>query len=129
MSTYMGGTMSVDELDGFARSGRATQVADWVILLGLKPETHVLYIRLCRAASTEDRNGVRVTVTKADADRMSGGNGVDSLKELVRVGAITKVATYRSGKIRFEIEVYPPEVRALMGDYRQAAGMPVVSYT
>ncbi len=129
MSTYMGGTMSVDELDGFARSGRATQVADWVILLGLKPETHVLYIRLCRAASTEDRNGVRVTVTKADADRMSGGNGVESLKELVRVGAITKVATYRSGKVRFEIQVYPPEVRSLMGDYRQAAGMPVVSYT
>lgn len=129
MSTYMGGTMSVTELDGFARSGKATQVADWVILLGLKPETHVLYMRLCREAANEDRNGVRVTVTRADADRMSGGNGIEALKELLRVGAITKVATYQSGKVRFEIEIYPPEVKSLMGDYRQAAGMPVVSYT
>jgi hypothetical protein len=129
MGTYMGGAMSVAELDDFARSGRATEVADWVIALNLKPHTHVLYMRMCRIARIEDREGIRLTLTREEADNLSRGDGSEALNELLGVGAITKVAAYRSGKVRFQIEIYPPEVRSLMGEYRQAAGMPVVSYT
>lgn len=130
MSTYMSGTMSVTELDGFARSGRSTEVADWVIALGLTPQAHVLYMRMCRIAAREDRSGVGVTLTREEAGRLSGGgDGAQVIGELLAVGAVTKSRSYKSGKVRFEIEVYPPEVRSLRGEYRQAGGLPVVSYT
>lgn len=130
MSVYMGGTISVEDHHGFARDGRATQIADWVIALGLAPQSHVLYMRVCRIAELEDAKGVCFTITQREADRLSGGNGNEALKELVSVGALTKVAVYTKGekKVRFRVEIYPPEVRALRGEYRQAGGLPVVSY-
>jgi hypothetical protein len=129
MGTYLAGAMSVAEMVDFAQSGKTTEVADWVIVLGLQPHSHVLYLRMCRIAAHEDRNGVRLTLTPEDADRYSNGDGASALAELMAVGAITKVAAYQSGKARFEIEIYPPEVRSLRGEYRQVAGKPVVSYT
>lgn len=130
MNVYMGGNISVEEHHQFARSGRATQVADWVIALGLSPESHVLYMRVCRIAELDDPKGVCFTITQREADHLSGGDGNRALKELVSVGALTKVAMYTKGekKIRFRVEIHPPEVRALREGYRQAGGLPVVSY-
>ena len=128
MGGFMLNTISVDQAAEFGRSGKATEIADWVILLGLQAESHVLYMRLCRAAANEDRSGVRVTVSKGDVDEMSGGDGVKALKELLRVGAVTRIASYKSGKVRIQIEIYPPEVRAAMSEYRHEGGLPVVTY-
>ncbi|MCP9209646.1 hypothetical protein [Streptomyces cucumeris] len=128
MGGYLGNTINVEQMDGFARSGKATQVADWVIVLNLTPQAHVLYMRMGRLASLEDDKGVRVTLTKQQADELAGGDGEAALKELLKVGAVSKVAAYKTGKVRFEIEIYPPEVRALMGDYRRAHGLPVVTF-
>ena len=128
MGGYMPNTINVGQAAEFARSGKATEVADWVILLDLAPCSHVLYLRMCRIAAHEDRNGIRLTLDKAEADNLSGGNGVGALRELLSVGAVTKIASYKSGKVRFQVEVYPPEVRALMGGFRHEGGLPVVTY-
>lgn len=128
MGGQISNTISMSQSAEFARSGRATEVADWVILLDLAPHSHILYMRMGRAASHEDQRGVRVTLSKDDADRLSGGDGVSALRELLQVGAITRVAAYKSGKARFQIEVYPPEVRSLMSEYRHEGGLPLVTF-
>lgn len=131
MGTYMGGTIGVDEHHSFARSGRATQVADWVITLNLSPHAHVLYMRVCRIAEQKDRQGTRFSITQEESDLLSGGDGHEALKELISVGALTKIESYSKDrkKVRLQIEIYPPEVRALRDGYRQAGGLPVVSYS
>lgn len=128
MGGQISNTISMSQSAEFARSGKATEVADWVILMDLAPHSHILYMRMGQIASHEDQRGVRVTLTRQEADRLCGGHGVDALRELLQVGAITRVAVYKSGKARFQIEVYPPEVRALMGEYRHAGGLPVVTF-
>lgn len=128
MGGRISNTISMSQSAEFARSGRSTEVADWVILLDLAPESHVLYMRMGRMAAHEDLKGVRVTIDKAEADRLCGGDGVAALQELLQVGAITRVAVYKSGKARFQIEVYPPEVRTLMSGYRHEGGLPLVSF-
>jgi len=128
MGGYMSNTINVGQAAEFARSSRTTEIADWVIVLDLAPHSYMLYLRMCRIAAHEDNRGVRLTLDKAEADNLSGGHGVKALRELLSVGAITRVASYKSGKVRFQVEVYPPEVRALMSDFRHEGGLPVMTY-
>lgn len=127
MGGYLGGTISVERMDGFARTGTATSVADWVVMLKLAPEALVLYMRMCHIAENEDPARTRVTLTPEEADTLAQGDGRAALKELLKVGAVTKVAAYKSGKTRFEIQDFPPTTRAEMAQYRHEGGLPVLT--
>lgn len=128
MSGHLGNTLSVGHMGDIAEACTTTEVADWVIALDLAPETHLLYQRMCRIAKDADRAGVRLTLTREQADQLSKGDGAAALRELLEVGAITKVSSYQGGKVRYEIQIFPPETRRFMGPFRQANGLPVVSY-
>jgi hypothetical protein len=127
MGGYLGNTISIERMGEFRDACAATSVSDWVVMLDLPPQALVLYMRMCHLAGIEDAQRVRVTLTHDEANTLSGGDGEAALNDLLTVGAVTKVATYRSGKARYEIQDFPPHIRATLSEYRQAGGLPVVS--
>ncbi|MFE0472406.1 hypothetical protein ACFW2V_12400 [Streptomyces sp. NPDC058947] len=128
MGGHLGNTISIERMGEFHEACAATSVADWVIMLDLAPESLVLYMRMCRLAEIEDTQRTRVTLTRDEANTLSGGDGGAALRDLLEVGAITKVAAYKSGKTRYAIQDLPPRTRAAAGEYRQAGGLPVATF-
>lgn len=90
-----------------------------------------LYSRLAAAAALEDAEKMRVTLTKEWVDALFGGDAelTGSMEALLNVGAITKVAEYQSGKIRIQMEAYPPAIRRELNGYRRPDGRIVASFT
>jgi hypothetical protein len=90
-----------------------------------------LYSRLAAAAALEDSDRMRVTLTKEWVDALFGGDAelTGSMEALMAIGAITKVAEYQSGKMRVQMEAYPPAIRKEIDGYRRPDGRLVVSFT
>lgn len=129
----MGGkteTIGVDRWDLMQQARETTPVSDWVIELNLSASAQVLYLRMCRVAKDEDgASGVRLTLTPQQIDKFAKGDGSAALDELMDAGAVTKVATYeKRGKVRFEIEEYPPAIREVIGKSAHVEDLPIVTY-
>lgn len=90
-----------------------------------------LYGRISSAAVMDDVEKMRVTVSKAWADELFGENGdyAGSMRLLMEIGAITKVAEYQSGKVRLQMESYPPEIREELNAYRRPSGKLVAAFS
>lgn len=90
-----------------------------------------LYSRLAAAAALEDADKMRVTLTKEWVDALFGGDEelTGSMEALLVIGAITKVAEYRSGKTRIQMEAYPPAIRKELEGYRRPNGKLVASFS
>jgi hypothetical protein len=90
-----------------------------------------LYGRLSAAAALEDSTKMRVTVSKEWAEALFGAGGAleGSMKILTDIGAITKVAEYQSGKVRIQMEAYPPAIRQELEEYRRPNGKLVASFS
>lgn len=88
-----------------------------------------LYSRLAAAAALEDADRMRVTLTKGWVDALFGGDAelTGSMEALMAIGAITKVAEYQSGKMRIQMEAYPPAIRKEIEGYRRPDGRLVAS--
>lgn len=123
-------TIGIDRWDLMNQTGGTTEVADWVIELDLTAAAQVLYLWMCRIAKDEDAAmGVRLTLSDQQLDRYARGDGAAAVKELMDAGAVTKVAAYKKvGKTRFEIEMYPPEVREEIGKSAHVEDLPIVSF-
>lgn len=122
-------TMTIEELNEIEEDGAYTWVSDWVLVRKLSVEAVALYTRMCFAAKLDEQFGDNhVTLTKQQADAYTAGNGEAAVKELLKIGAITKVKSSR-GKTRFRLEDHSPEVRAWRKNgFVQAGDLPVVSY-
>lgn len=98
------------------RYGAKTEMADWVLEdESLSAGAVALYARFCYEAQQEHLGGKRFTITREWADRASGGNGIEAIRELVSSGALTRFATYAKGsKVRFQEEGYPPFIRKVL---------------
>lgn len=102
----------------------------WVVSkLGADYPALGLYSRLATAASLEDAEKMRLTLTEEWAESLSGGDAelTGSMEALLAIGAITKVAEYRSGKLRIQMEAYPPAIRRELDGYRRPNGKLVVA--
>lgn len=90
-----------------------------------------LYSRLATAAALEDPEKMRVTLTKEWVDSLFGGDAelTGSMAALLNIGAITRVAEYQSGKMRIQMEAYPPAIRQELDGYRRPNGKLVASFS
>ena len=111
---------------------KAAPLPLWVVhALGSRFQTLGLYARIASAASLENDEKMRVTVSKGWATALLGETGAHypDMSALLKIGAITKVAEYASGKVRFQIETYPPAVREEMDAYRRPDGRLVANFS
>lgn len=83
-----------------------------------------LYARIASAAALESDHVMRVTVSKEWAQALFSKEGAHAvaMRRLLDVGAITKVAEYGSGKVRLQMEAYPPVIRQELDLYRRPDG-------
>lgn len=90
-----------------------------------------LYARIASAAALEDEEKMCVTVSKRWAEALFGEGGKHSqdMGRLIKSGAVTKVAEYRSGKARLRMEPYPPDVREQLEGYRRPNGLLVAAFS
>jgi hypothetical protein len=121
-------TMDMDEMAEMHEGGQYTWVSDWVLALDLRPETIRLYVMMCFAAKDDESGGTRITLTRPQANAFAKGDGYAAIQELMEVGAITQVADYANGRIRFRLQDYPPKVQTLIDRRVQVDGKPVVTY-
>jgi hypothetical protein len=104
----------------------------WVVAkLDQEFEALGLYGRIASAAVMDDVEKMRVTVSKAWAKELFGENGdyAAPMRQLMEIGAITKVAEYQSGKVRLQMEPYPPEIREELDAYRRPNGKLVAVFS
>lgn len=87
-----------------------------------------LYARIVGGTASDDGEGCRVTVSKEWAEMLMEGDLKEDMAKLMEAGAITKVATYQSGKIRFAIEKYPPHIKEQIEAYRRPDGRLVAAF-
>lgn len=109
--------------------GAETPLALWVVA-EFKDDFMALglYARIVGGTAKDDGEPGRVTVSKEWAEMLMEGDLKEDMAKLMKAGAITKVATYRSGKMRFAVEKYPPHIRAEMEAYRRPDGRLVVAF-
>lgn len=90
-----------------------------------------LYGRIASAATMEDPDRMRVTVSREWAESLfdEGGEFQKEMKLLVEIGAITEYARYRSGKVRLQMEAYPPEIKEELDAYRRPNGKLVAAFS
>lgn len=88
-----------------------------------------LYARIASAAAMDDPEGMRVTVSKRWADALFREDFVRPMEALLEIGAITQQAVYRSGKVRLQMETYPPVIRNELDGYRRPGGKLVTSFS
>lgn len=131
----MGHEASVIDATKMSEFGEYAQTAPlplWVVgKLDEEFEAIGLYGRIASAAAREDSARMRVTVSKKWADALFGEGGEFSkpMGLLMEIGAITQVAAYRSGKVRLQMETYPPTVREELNNYRRPNGKLVVTFS
>ena len=79
----------------------------------------------------EDPDRMRVTVSSEWADALFGETGEfqERMQLLLDIGAITEFARYRSGKVRLQMEAYPPEIREELDSYRRPNGKLVAAFS
>jgi len=123
-------TIAYDRWDLMNQERETTEVSDWVIRLDLSTSALVLYLRMSYLAKQQDpASGIRLTLSDQQLDTYAKGDGAAAVKELMKAGAISKVAAYKKrGKVRFQIEEYPPEVRERIGESVHVEDLPVVTY-
>lgn len=122
-------TVSIEDRDAIHEGGKRAEVADWVINLDLKPESHQLYLRMCLYAREVDEiYAVQFYYGPEEAEAWGQSGSDAAFKELLEVGAITSQGESPCGTPVYEIEVYSPEIRELRNGYRQVNGVPVVAY-
>jgi hypothetical protein len=90
-----------------------------------------LYARIATAAVLEDEEKMCVTVSRGWAEALFGESGIhaETMGRLTEVGAIVKVAEYKSGKVRLRMEPYPPDIREELEAYRRPNGRLVASFS
>ena len=90
-----------------------------------------LYGRIASAATMEDPDRMRVTVSREWADALFEEDGEfhEKMQLLLDIGAITEFARYRSGKVRLQMEAYPPEIREELDSYRRPNGKLVAAFS
>lgn len=104
----------------------------WVVSkLGADYSALGLYIRLAAAAALEDPERMRLTLSKEWVESLFGEDEelTGSMEALLNIKAITKVAEYRSGKLRIQMEAYPPVIRRELEGYRRPNGKLVASFS
>lgn len=121
-------TLTIEEMDAIHEGNATTWVSDWVIKLDLSPQAIRLYVKMCHAAKDDESNGTRVTLSREQVDNYAQGDGEAAVQELLRVQAVTKISRFSSGKTRFQLQDYSPEIRALRGGATQVNDNPVVTY-
>ena len=131
----MGHEASVIDATLMNEFGQYAQTAPfpiWVVArLDEEFEALGLYARIASAATMEDSERMRVTVSKEWAEDLfsESGEWAESMKLLLDIQAITKVAVYRSGKVRLQMEAYPPEIRDELVAYRRPNGKLVAAFS
>jgi len=114
----------------FGEYGRVAPLPLWVTQeLHSDFEALGLYARIASAAAIEDPEKMRVTVSKHWADALFRGDLVRPMNALVEIGALTQQAEYKSGKVRFQMEAYPPVIREELDAYRRPNGKLVASFS
>lgn len=119
---------TTDELYEF---GGVTELADWVLDDQTLPAGALaLYARICYYAQQAAMGGNELTLNADWADWACGGgpgSGADAIHELVSRRALTKVASYPSGKTRFSTQGYSPQVQDVLDGKvsRKDSGIPV----
>lgn len=129
MGDRLTGAMSLEERDEMHIAGQTSPVANWVIArMDLSATSFMLYVRMCRVAMDDSHyDGTRLTLTMAEADEWAQGDGRTALEELVQAKAVKQLRN-TDGRMRYQIETYPPEYRERRNRGRRANGLPVVSY-
>lgn len=131
----MGHEASVIDATLMNEFGQYAQTAPfpiWVVAkLSEEFEALGLYARIASAATMEDSDRMRVTISKDWADALFGEDGEwkKPMQFLLDVEAITKVAVYRSGKVRLQMEAYPPDIRDELDAYRRPNGKLVAAFS
>lgn len=116
----------------FGEYAKTTPVPIWVVQkLEGRYEALGLYTRIASAAAVADLEKMRVTVSKGWASSLleEGGMYYGDMSTLLEIGAITRIAQYESGKVRFQIETYPPKIRQELDSYRRPDGRLVASFS
>lgn len=122
-------TMEPDDLDLMEEGNASTQVADWVIRLDLSHEAFLLYLRMCAIAKDQDViRAVTFTQRLEDLDGLAKGDGRAALEELLEVRALKTKVKHRNGSCTFEIQIYSPQVRALLFSSDRTNDAPVASH-
>lgn len=128
----MGHSASVirsDVMEELGSYGRTAPLALWVVQeLDGQFATLGVYARIASAAAHENPDTLCVTASREWADLLFHGELRDAMDRLLEIGAITKVAAYRSGKVRLRVEPYPPDVREELESYRRPDGRLVVAF-
>jgi hypothetical protein len=118
-----------DLLDDLCEFGRTAPVPLWVVQRFSDDfGTLGVYVRILSAAELADPEKMCVTVSKSWARELLEGDLREPMSRLLDVGAVTQVAAYRSGKVRFQIEEFPPRVRAELDSYRRPGGRLVAAF-
>lgn len=130
MSSRMARTLTPEEWEVVQNSAELTAVSDWVMVTpDLSLEARVLYVQMSRLARIHDtERAMRITLPADELDRLSQGDGQKAIEELKAVGAVTVVARYKGGSVRYETEQYPPQIREYLKQFAHVRGLPMVSY-
>jgi hypothetical protein len=118
----------MDEAGQLHEDGQYTWVSDWVLALDLSPQALRLYVKMCLAAKDDESGGTRITLARKQTSALAGGDGPAAIQELLAVGAVTAISEYASGKIRYQLEDYPPRVKTLVDRRVQVGGKPIITY-
>lgn len=118
----------------FGEYARTAPLPVWVVAkLHSEFEVLGLYCRIASAAAEESdgTDSIRVTMSKDWGDMLfrEEGSLADGMKRLLEIGAVTKVAEYQSGKVRLQMEPYPPEIREELDAYRRPNGKLVAVFS
>lgn len=121
--------IKADLLDDLCEFGRTAPVPLWVVQQFANDfNTLGVYVRILTAAELADSEKMCVTVSETWARELLEGGLRKAMQLLLDVGAVTQVATYPSGKVRFRIEEFPPRVRAELESYRRPDGRLVAAF-
>jgi hypothetical protein len=119
-------------MNEFGEYARTAPIPLWVVAkLHSEFETLGLYSRIASAAAEESDTVLRVTMSKDWGDMLFREEGAlaGAMKRLMEIGAVTKVAEYQSGKVRLQMESYPPEIREELDAYRRPNGKLVAVFS
>lgn len=119
-------------MNNFGEYAQTAPLPLWVVgKLSYEFEALGLYGRIASAAAMEDPEKMRVTISDEWAQALFGEDGDfrEQMKLLMDIGAITEVARYRSGKIRLQMESYPPEIKEELELYRRPNGKLVAAFS
>jgi hypothetical protein len=124
--------ISGSRMNDFGEYAQTAPLPLWVVgRLSSEFEALGLYGRIASAAAMEDPEKMRVTISRdwAQALFSEGGDFEKPMKLLMDIEAITEVAKYRSGKIRLQMEAYPPEIKEELEQHRRPNGKLVAAFS